>query len=391
MYLFYTVYVIVHGLTAIITLLLSVYYFYLHWKKDLSLVLLMGSLNLFYSITNFSLIIIELLSTDLRQSNYFMGVKLMDGWILMDVFGVSSTFFIGLVLIFGIYFYDGFKGYYSVKRIFIASFGLGGLVILFIQSLFSTPRIFAEYNYIENTVIIIWSPIIWIILGILSIVAGVVGTKDLFNVLRRASNKTQQKQIKFMIWGTILGFIVGPILSALGDNVTTYTGNAIAGAWTAEIFGYGTISLGLVLAAISYLSGKEKAFLQPYKIDSLLVILDSGLLGYEYIFAKTDDDSRTILLSGALTAIRSLMDETLGNVEIELIKMNKFDLMIKLIPNAAVVLIAEKRTRYLQNALNNFTTKLIKNVCPLVDDKNKMIINVEIVNKYVENSFGISS
>ena len=108
-------------------------------------------------------------------------------------------------------------------------------------------------------------------------------------------------------------------------------------------------------------SYKQAAFLQPQRIEVLLVINKAGLPLLEYEFVKDSVEGDTNLISGAITAISALMKESLGvSSEVEKIQFHEKELLLKFSQGVAFILITSRTSTFLNRSLTTFSERFLE-------------------------------
>ena len=115
------------------------------------------------------------------------------------------------------------------------------------------------------------------------------------------------------------------------------------------------------MIGLSYISYKKAAFLQPQRIEVLLVINKAGLPLLEYEFVKDSVEGDTNLISGAITAISALMKESLGvSSEVEKIQFHEKELLLKFSQGVAFILITSRTSTFLNRSLTTFSERFLE-------------------------------
>lgn len=113
--------------------------------------------------------------------------------------------------------------------------------------------------------------------------------------------------------------------------------------------------VGILLISIPVLVTKSTFFMQSRKISRLIVINDNGLPIYDFTFdSKNSGDE--LLLSGALTAITSVMREATGaSRDLKSIAFGDLHIITEVREGFAANLLVESSTAFLKEALRLFT------------------------------------
>ena len=110
----------------------------------------------------------------------------------------------------------------------------------------------------------------------------------------------------------------------------------------------------------AYASSKQLSLLQPQKMEYLLVINKAGLPLFEYKFRKSELTQESVLISGAIIAITSLMEEAFGiNSNMKMIKFDDKDIMVEIKKDIAFLLVTERTSFFLSKCLKMFSESFI--------------------------------
>lgn len=117
-----------------------------------------------------------------------------------------------------------------------------------------------------------------------------------------------------------------------------------------------SVSIGSFLLWRTYYSTSSVAFLQPQRMDKIIVISKEGLPLFDYSFRQRKEDTDSVLLSGGLLAISSLLKEAVGTVsEIKSVRFSNKIIMIEAEEHFGVFLIVDRTSNFLSSALVSFT------------------------------------
>ena len=189
-----------------------------------------------------------------------------------------------------------------------------------------------------------------------------------------AYDPKQLTQIKYMRLGGFLMFIIGPIFGILGVVFVDGLKEDEIGTWLSEIIGYTIVSIGIFMLTLAYTRSKAIAFLQPQRINSLLVISENGVPIHQYQFnPKMKMQTEIPLISGAISAITAIMGEAFNvssnvkNIQFQdkeiLLEFHKLEHENE---SLAFILISESNSKFLENALNNFSSQFMIDFGPQI-------------------------
>ena len=110
-------------------------------------------------------------------------------------------------------------------------------------------------------------------------------------------------------------------------------------------------SIGLAFFTIAYSQSNQIAFLQPQRVETLIIINNAGLPLFRYESTKSLSEDDTLLVSGAITAVKALMADTFGvSSDIKGIQFQNKEIIFKINKEIAFVLITEQNTNFLTSA-----------------------------------------
>lgn len=320
----------------------------------------MSALMGVWALTNL-LLILPLIFSDFNSNPEI--INLIATWNVIGSALVPSIF---------ILFIDGFEGGYEFKKIAVASATVGASIFIAISGLIASLTFGGtEGISLSSTIIVVdglttmrWSNLTSVVIFPTVLLTGYWIQKDLATSKKHALDPRQLRQIMFMRIGGFLSFFIGPIFGVMGVVIVeSDISNAdVIGTYASEIIGYTIVSTGVAIFSLAYATSKEIAFLQPQRIDSILVIYETGIPIFSHEF-RSDKETKGefVLISGALTAITALMSEAFdvsSNVkEIHfqdkqlLLQFNKVEGSDEVI---AFILISDRTTAYLKDAVWRF-------------------------------------
>lgn len=133
--------------------------------------------------------------------------------------------------------------------------------------------------------------------------------------------------------------------------------------WIVETIALLLSVIGLLILISNYISYPDYLYLLPFPIHSLMLYNQSGISYYSYQnTAQTSmDEDKFQLVTGAFTAISSLIQETLGkNAHLERIQAENFQIFFERLPkdSGTFVVIANGETAFFKKALKRFINAL---------------------------------
>ncbi len=279
------------------------------------------------------------------------------GWQVMGGLTiVLLSFNIGLL----IFFFESFSGEIRMFRLSLGIVSVTGLSTLFVVSLmmgdFSLMHV---PTYRDDVLIYLWTPLSYIFQVPQICMLAYWSSNNLLKSIRATRNFRHRQQMKGMLLGSISTFFLGPLLAFVGDSVVLFGISEEFGFWISEFLGFFFMSAGIAFILLSYVLDSSLLFLQPYRVERLMVIHESGmpLLDYHFnVFPETQKDH--LMLSGLLVAIKSVAHEVMGERStLEFIKFRGMEIMFSIYEQLMFVLVAQKRSDFLTGALQKFSTR----------------------------------
>ena len=386
MILIILIFLLSHGFNVIFGSITFVITLRRYFETKISLILTIASLMLAWSLINFLLILPILFPglQILKVSEVLPFINLNAQTVtIIDVISVINVFGSGLVVGLFILFIDNFEGEISAIKTAVAAslimvclfVGIASLGRLFLPTLNSDVTLSSTIVSVNDTglcsinpnslgtclLTMRWSTIPSLIIFPCVILCGIWAQTELNLSAKHALSETQIKQIKYMKIGAVFDFFIGPVFGALGVVLVDILDMPLIGTYSSEIIGYLFISIGVFMIGLSYISYKQAAFLQPQRIEILLVINKAGLPLLEYEFIQNTLGGDTNLISGAITAISALMKESLGvSSEVEKIQFHEKELLLKFSKGVAFILITSRTSSFLNTSLANFSEKFLQ-------------------------------
>jgi len=158
-----------------------------------------------------------------------------------------------------------------------------------------------------------------------------------------------QFALAFFYGTSLLGFLNG-FFNAMGtpsDEVVLVLGIILPTV---------TSIIGQILMIRSYALSKNVVFLQPQRLNQLIVLNNAGLPLFQHDFGRSG--SNITLLSGAITALNSLFQEAVGvTSDLRSIGFGNREIIFLRDANYTILLITQRPSQFLQNALKEFKQK----------------------------------
>lgn len=353
-----------HGANALVGFILVLVSLRLYLKSGIRLVLLMSLLMSSWTITN-SLLVLPLLLDLSIQSEI---VQLIASWNVIGSAIVPSLF---------ILFIDAFEGEIDVKKSSIAVACVVTSVFISLMGIISGDITLSSTIVIpEGTDLITmrWSPITSLAIFPTVILCGIWTQSELGKAKKHVIDEHQFTQLRFMKIGTFLMFFIGPVFGIFGVILVDGFNEDLFGTLSSEIIGYFFVSIGIIMVNFAYLTADEIAFLQPQRIDSAMVIYETGIPIFSYNFTPQENNTDVTLVSGAITAITALMSEAF-NVSSNVKEINFHDKELLLDfqetesgLTLAFILFTDRKSNYLETALTRFATEFNRIMAPQLQD-----------------------
>ncbi|MFX0091562.1 MAG: hypothetical protein ACFFBD_07340 [Candidatus Hodarchaeota archaeon] len=181
---------------------------------------------------------------------------------------------------------------------------------------------------------------------------GSICPKTLQNMKKYAIDSEHRKQLSYMQWAIFVMFFLSTLITTLEvlfeASIRTFSSIFF-------VLQYLSVIIGTFLFWLNYARSSRIALLQPQRIDKLLVLNESGLPLLSYEFTQTDGVIDESLITSSLTAVRSLLKEAIGTTsELRSITFGDREVMFIAMETFGVILFANRRSRFLQGALENF-------------------------------------
>ncbi len=292
-----------------------------------------------------------------------------------------------------IFFFEIFSGDVKVWRLSHGVISITGVSTLFLVSAISGDYSLMHAPVVrEGVVIFLWSPLSYLFLVPQISLLTIWTLRELLTSIKETTSYRHRNQLKLMARGVAAAFLVGPILSFTGDTISLFF-SAEIGLWVSEFAGFLFMSLGIAFILLSYVLDNSLLFLQPNKVERLLVIHESGMPLYDYEFkAFQNEEVNEMMLSGLILAIKTVASEVLGkNGVLEEIKFRGMEILLLVHEEIIFMLIAQKRSSFLRSALRKFSQAFIAEFGNTlksyeIDQKKYRVISLEL-----EKNFGLAS
>ncbi len=218
--------------------------------------------------------------------------------------------------------------------------------------------------------------------------------KTLRSKMKETSNSEVQLLIRKIVYGSVI-MLFGPMFIGILNFIQ------IGSTGLGEILSPFVAILGLYIMVHYFLKGGIFLF-QGDSLRRLIIITDSGIPIYSYSFRKfnlLDDVSadslsqrggQEVLFSGAIKSISFLLSEFTGsNKVVREIFLEDMVMMFKILPNnSSVILLCNKSTKFLRNAINKFSGQVSELAEEVPDGQGFNTTQVKVANQLLEGSFG---
>ena len=212
--------------------------------------------------------------------------------------------------------------------------------------------------------------------------------------MRETSNSQVQNLIRKITYGSVI-MIFGPMFS-MSLNLIQIKSTGVG-----DILSPFVAILGLYIMIYYFLKGGIFLF-QGDTLRRLIIITDSGVPIYSYSFRKfnlqeevpsdtlNERGGQEVLFSGAIKSISFLLSEFTGsNKVVREIFLEDMVMMVKMLPNnSSVILLSNKSTKFLRNAINEFSMKVSSLAEEVPQGQGFNNDQVKVANQLLEGSFG---
>lgn len=274
---------------------------------------------------------------------------------------------------------------WSIIFVLLANgFMVGGIIfLLFYLEMFESEEPFSKRSTIS--IILVMLTIVFEIIGLLPgeiallgafgqityIIPGIIYVNYINKIQKRARVKSQKRKVRTVKIGVYMLFIAPLIIgiSLIGMIIIFILisgidpSEIIVNAPTEEPVNIGTIDplimfsqlIGLILLSLPILFSQSTYFMQSRRLSRLIIITDAGMPIYDFKFAPINGKDNELLLSGALTAIRSVMHEATGaSKELQAIVFGDLHIITEVREGFAANLLVEKSSALLKDSLRLF-------------------------------------
>jgi hypothetical protein len=128
---------------------------------------------------------------------------------------------------------------------------------------------------------------------------------------------------------------------------------------------------GILITAISFAMQPKLAYILPFKVLRLAVIESiGGIPIYSYTWSEKEEISDASLFSGMMHAINQFVQESLGKGIVSEIHLEEAILILRKSEKHPIicVLVANKSSKTLRDALNSFTERFLKDYSQFLTD-----------------------
>ncbi len=294
---------------------------------------------------------------------------------------------VGLLIIF----FEAFDGEMRLYRVAHGIVSITGISTAFMVSL-----ILNDFSVMFTTVkkegvlIFLWTPLSYFFTVPAIVLFSYWTLKNISSSIQATRNFKHRQQMKIMGSGVAIAFILGPVASFFGDFLS-FLGLPKIGLWIAEFAGYFFMSFGIALILLSYVLDNSLLFLQSSRLERLMVIHETGLPIYDYVFNVYDSSSTNdLILSGLIVAIRGLAHEILKTSgTLETIKFRGLEIVFSVHNELIFIVIAQKKSTFINRALKHFRDSFLGQFGTSLDSYEISPGSYQIMNEEVERIFGL--
>ncbi len=264
-------------------------------------------------------------------------------------------------------------GSINLKLTFYFSFMLGIILMLLIAG----EHLFYEMVFYENFGFYGQAFLFFLIVQFAFILpVGILFIIACYQMVRKSKMKEQKAQTRLTFIGSFIG-IPGAIVALVLVEVIFIPSLVLLVA-----------SIGLLIFALGYLQNTQLAYLVPYQCYKLIVLKVSGVNCYTKDFEERQIDD--LLVSGAISAIASIMESALGfKSELKEITLLNAVMILDLRKEFSGILIANKFSTVLKDALKSFNDQFKEKYFPLIKSSDVCFDDEaqEDIDKLVKNIF----
>jgi hypothetical protein len=314
--------------------------------------------------------------------------------------------------------YDGTLDWKIIPIILAHLFVGGGLLFLiYYLEMFESDEPFTRRSTIGTILIMLTSvlqlisnfiqPAIGLLVPIPYVITGIMYMKYIRNIRNRVTIRSQKKKVRTVGTGVFMIYIA-PLLIYLtlilvfGVFIITTDTSTLEQyvSREPESFNIGSLDpitmlsqlAGIILLGVPVLVSQSPYFMQSRKISRLTIISNSGLPIYDFNFDPKYDGNE-LLLSGALTAIKSVMTEATGSsTELRSIIFGDLHIITEVRDGFAANLIVESSSAFLKESLRLFTDEFY--ILYKLKSDDSVVIDPHLhkeADKLLQRIFGISA
>ncbi|MFW9991719.1 MAG: hypothetical protein ACFFD4_06640 [Candidatus Odinarchaeota archaeon] len=216
------------------------------------------------------------------------------------------------------------------------------------------------------------------------------GYRSIESVKTYAIGSEQKKQLSLMQVALLFYYVVTVLsISFISFFLSSDPVPYELGFIFLNIIPRASVMIGDVLLWITYARSTSASFLQPQRMDTLLVIKKTGIPVYTHDF-RVKQETDSILLSGGITAIKSLLKEAVGTAtEIVSIKFLDKELLVSSRKEFGAFLIVDRPSRFLVKALTNFSQEFEEEYSKVLADDLVDSTAFQGAEKLVRAAFGV--
>ncbi len=295
-------------------------------------------------------------------------------------FGILSGYFL-------IYFLETYKPGSKSLRIFsVMSFLTGGIVVALILELVFINSGIEQLVFFGTGIGTLRGMYFLLFFAYISILAYKTIQKIIvFAIDKKHKQRLRLIQISIIIsyLGTASIFTVYNILMGYGYYVSNTTINVAIKAVAI------TFLMGILLG---YVKSPRAYELHPVKIYKLMIISKTGLPIATYDFTpelNKEQKTDNILVAGAITALRSFMEEISGEKdELKALIFQSKVMEIEIEEEYIFILFADEMSEYLKNSLKNFAERYKQEKGEKIKRAIESGVTIELTSDIIEDLFG---
>ena len=266
------------------------------------------------------------------------------------------------------------SGSINLKLAIFFSFLLGIILMLLIagENLFYDMIFYKNFGYYGRAFLFFL-----IIQFAFILPVGILFINACYQMVRKSKVKKQKLQTRLTFIGSLIG-IPGAIVALVLVEIIFIPSLVLL-----------VSSIGLLIFALGYLQNTQLAYLVPYQCHRIIILKKTGITCYAKNFEQ-EQKINDILISGAISAISSIMESALGfKSELKEIKLLNAVMILDLREDFSGILIANKFSVVLKDALKSFDDQFQEKFFPLIKSSDLCLdeSSEERVDKLISNIF----